>query len=92
MLSTPVPKIKQILSPRTCFYSNFGKIEKDTKNSNQRAILFFLACLNDKVQVKNIWDPSPVLFWNLGFDLGIEYLSEIKIKNNGTYEIMLRKI
>jgi hypothetical protein len=39
-----------------------------------------------------MWNPSPVLFWNLGFNLGIEYLSEIKIKNNGTYELMLRKI
>jgi hypothetical protein len=38
-----------------------------------------------------MWNPSLVLFWNLGFNLGIEYLSEIKIKNNGTYEIMLRK-
>jgi hypothetical protein len=84
MLSTSVPKIKQNLSPRTCFYSNFGKIEKDTKNRNQRAILFLLACLSDKVQGKNIWNPSPVLFWNLEFNLCIEYLSEIKIKINGT--------
>jgi hypothetical protein len=43
ILSTPVPKIKQILSPRICFYPNFGEIEKGTKNRNQRAILFFLA-------------------------------------------------
>jgi hypothetical protein len=92
MLSTPVPEIKQILSPWTCFDSNFGKIEKDTKNRNHRAILFFLACLSDKVEGNNMWNPSPVLFWNLGFNLDIEYLSEIKIKNNGTFEIMLRKI
>jgi hypothetical protein len=39
-----------------------------------------------------MWNPSLVLLWNLGFNLGIEYLSKIKIKNNGTYEIMLRKI
>jgi hypothetical protein len=39
-----------------------------------------------------MWNPSPVMLWNLGFNLGIEYLSEIKIKNNRTYEIMLRKI
>jgi hypothetical protein len=92
MLSSPIPEIKQILFPRTCFYPNFGKIENDTKNRNQRAILFFLACLSDKVQGKNMWNPNTVLFWSLGFNLGIEYLSEIKIKNNGTYEIMLRKI
>jgi hypothetical protein len=35
-----VHKIKQIWSPKTCFYSNLGKMEKGNKNRNQRAILF----------------------------------------------------
>jgi hypothetical protein len=67
-------------------------MEKGTKNRNQRAILFFLACLSDKVQGKNIRNPIPVLFWYLLFNLCIEYLSKIVIKNNRTYAIMLRKI
>jgi hypothetical protein len=92
MLSTPVPKIKQFLSPKTCFLLKLGKNGKGTKNRNQRVILFFIACLSDKVQGKNTWNPSPVLFWNLWFNLGIEDLSKIMIKNNRTYAIMLRKI
>jgi hypothetical protein len=54
MLSTTVPKIKQILSPRICFYPNLGKIKNGTKNRNQRAILFFLAWLGKKVHGKSI--------------------------------------
>jgi hypothetical protein len=84
--------IKQILSPRICFYPKFGEIEKGTKNRDQRAILFFLAWLSDKIQGKNIWNPSPVVFWNLWFYLGIEYLSKVMIKNNRSYAIVIRKI
>jgi hypothetical protein len=40
MLSTAVPKLKHILSLRICFSQNLGKIEKGTKNKNQRAMLF----------------------------------------------------
>jgi hypothetical protein len=43
LLGITVPKIKQILSPRICVYPNLGKMEKGTKNRNQRTILFFLA-------------------------------------------------
>jgi hypothetical protein len=35
--------------------------------------------------------PSLVLFWNLLFNLGIEYLSRIIVKNKRTYALMLRK-
>jgi hypothetical protein len=92
MLSTPVPKLRQILSLRLYFYPKSGKIEKDTKNGNQRAILFFLAWLSDKVHKKNIWNPSPVLIWNLWFYLGIKYLGKIMIKNMRSYAIVIRKI
>jgi hypothetical protein len=54
ILSTPVHKVKQNLSSKTCFWSNFRKMKKDIKNRNQRAILFFLACLSDVVHEKNM--------------------------------------
>jgi hypothetical protein len=47
------------------FLCKLGKKEKSTKNRNKRAILLFLARISDKVQGKNIRNPSPVLFWNL---------------------------
>jgi hypothetical protein len=40
MLSTPVPKLKQILFLRICFYPNLGKYKRAQKNENQRAILY----------------------------------------------------
>jgi hypothetical protein len=62
IISTPVHKVNKSLSSKTCFCSNFWKMKKDTKNRNQRAILFFLACLSDAVHGKNMLNHSPVLF------------------------------
>jgi hypothetical protein len=44
-----------------------------------------------KVCGKNMLNRSPVLFWSLLFNLVIEYLSKIMVKNNITYALMLRK-
>jgi hypothetical protein len=54
ILSTPVHKVRQFLSSKTCFCSNLGKIKKDTKNRNERTILFFVASLNNVVHGKNM--------------------------------------
>jgi hypothetical protein len=54
ILSTPVHKVRQFVSSKIVFFSNLGKIKKDTKNRNQRTILFFLASLSDVVHVKNM--------------------------------------
>jgi hypothetical protein len=56
MLSTPVPKIKQISSPRIRFYPNLEKLEKGTTNINQRAILFSKHDQVIKFMGKNIWN------------------------------------
>jgi hypothetical protein len=68
------------------------KIEKGTKKWKPEGNIIFLAWLSDKVHKKNIWNPSPVLIWNLWFYLGIEYLSKIMIKNNRTYAIVIKNI
>jgi hypothetical protein len=54
-----------VYSPKLIFAQNIEKGKKGTKGRSQRATLFSLACLCDKVPGKNIWIPSPVLFWNL---------------------------
>jgi hypothetical protein len=46
--------------------------------------------LGDKVSGENMLNRSPVLFWSLLFNLGIEYLSKIMVINNTTYVLMIR--
>jgi hypothetical protein len=48
------------LFTKACLCSNLGKFRKGIKNGNQRATIFFLACLNHVVHKKNLLNHSPV--------------------------------
>jgi hypothetical protein len=42
------------LFTKACLCSNLGKLRKGIKNGNQRATIFFLACLSHVVHKKNL--------------------------------------
>jgi hypothetical protein len=56
----PVYKVKEGLFTKACLCSNLGKFRKGIENGNQRATIFFLACLSYVVHKKNLLNHSPV--------------------------------
>jgi hypothetical protein len=56
----PVYKVKEDLFTKACLCSNLGKLIKGIKNENQRATIFFLACLSYVVHKNNPLNHSPV--------------------------------